>query len=634
MKQKSIKVIIGKFQVWLSQPVVRRSLLYAGVGSLAAFVATIGILISIPDRLSMGFQPKTCLDRSAYAWGVHAEKSNGMVVELEGGKICVRPDAAVVPGKYRASMPIFGLPFLRHPLEITVPNLPQASLVGQLDRVPLSKPLEVELSQPDSLHTYRLGVAEQRSDCKLASRGLSCEIEPLGLRQGEAYEVFIERLFKGKSQSKVLKQKIEVLDPVRLTESSIQTDEMVFNRPSELILKFDKPLAQYEMLLVVKKGEESTEIVPEITLQEANTYRLSFGAELIPREATVELVAKSVEASDGSTVEGPLLMQFRTSGGPRVTGVNVGPSGVAVGAPIVVTFDQDLSQQQPLESLIEVGGGVALQSRRGNQLIFSTSDASKCGVISINLRPDFQNPYGISGRSAWRYSGRMSCYTTSIIGYSSQGRAIYAYHFGDGGPSVVYTGAIHGNEVSTKYLMDRWIQELNASPGKIPANKRIIVVPTINPDGLARGSRINSRNVDLNRNFNTSNWQKDVQHVTGQPFPGGGGEAAMSEPETKAIASLIAEQRPELVLSYHSVANLVISNGVGQANARAAQYAGFSGYRLSSGDGSEFGYTITGTADSYYGEKLGVPSLVIELGSHTYHQFERNQAAMWAMVQS
>lgn len=597
---------------------------------LAVVVA--GLLMLIPGEVKLGFQPSTCLNRSAYIWGASQEESRGMIIETGGGDLCVQPDSAVVPGTYRLSVPLFGMTFLRHPIDIVVPDLPQAKLAVSTVKVPLSKPLEIDLSAPDSLHSYQLKSGEYKGDCRASGADLLCDIESLNLEQGEAYEIILERSFRGDSQVKVLSQKIEVLEPVRLASSSIGQDELVFARPGELVLTFDKPLARHDMKLLAKKDEESTELDLKVTKAEENVYQLSFDADTVPRESTIEIVAASVEATDGSTVEEPLILSFRTSGGPKVTGVNVGSSGVMVGTSIIVTFDQELSSEQPLESLVEVGGGVALQARRGSQLVFSTNGAARCGVVSIALKADIQSPHGISGQSAWQYNGRMSCYTISTIGYSAQGRAINAYHFGGSGPSIVYTGAIHGNEVSTKYLMDRWIQELDANPGKIPVNKRIIVVPVINPDGLARGTRVNSRGVDLNRNFATNDWQKDVQHVNGQPFPGGGGESKMSETETRVIAGFVAQQRPGLVLSYHSVANLVISNGVGQANARASQYASMSGYRLSPGDGSEFGYAITGTADSYYGEVLGVPSLVIELGSHTYHQFERNRAAMWAMI--
>src|SRR5690606_21354989 len=106
-------------------------------------------------------------------------------------------------------------------------------------------------------------------------------------------------------------------------------------------------------------------------------------------------------------------------------------------------------------------------------------------------------------------------------------------------------------------LMERWIQELDANPGRIPADKRIIIVPAINPDGVAAGARVNARNVDLNRNFATGDWLKDIQHTNGSAFPGGGGEAPMSEPEVQAIANFVAHMRPALVLSYHSIGGMV-----------------------------------------------------------------------------
>src|SRR5690606_28756145 len=128
---------------------------------------------------------------------------------------------------------------------------------------------------------------------------------------------------------------------------------------------------------------------------------------------------------------------------------------------------------------------------------------------------------------------------------------------------------------------------------------------------VAAGARVNARNVDLNRNFATGDWLKDIQHTNGSAFPGGGGEAPMSEPEVQAIANFVAHMRPALVLSYHSIGGMVISNQAGQANAKASQYANLSGYRLSGGDSGEFGYQITGTADDYYREKLGVASILI-----------------------
>lgn len=494
--------------------------------------------------------------------------------------------------------------------------------------IPVTRELKLPLTKPDITFSYNVEAGGRRAECSPKELELLCDIPTLQLKQGSSYNLSIKKYFKEEKVEGVTEVGIKTLSPLSVTSSSIERDTVVYDKPASVTLAVDKPLGRADFTVWRTDGEAPVEIEASTELKEKEAI-VTFAGEL-PRQATIELRATSFEAADGSTPLDPYVLPFKTSGGPTVTGVNVGSSGVGMGSQIVVTFDQELSPDQDIGPLMTLGGA-SYQGKSGNRLIFSAS-TGKCEAISINLKPDIKSPYDISGQSAWQYSGRTACYTVTTIGMSAQGRAINAYHFGSSGPAIIYTGAIHGNELSTKSLMDRWIQELDANPGQIPADKRVIVVPSINPDGVARGSRVNSRNVDLNRNFATSDWQKDIQHTNGSAFHGGGGSSAMSEPETKAIATFIAQQRPELVISYHSIGGLVVSNQGGQANTRASQYASLSGYRLSGGGSGEFGYQITGTADDYYREKLGVPSILIELGSHSYHQFERNQAAMWAMM--
>ena len=493
-----------------------------------------------------------------------------------------------------------------------------------------SRHLELPISEPDATFTYRIKADDQQALCGLEEVQLSCDVPALKLKQGSKYNIALEKYFQNSKVSDVVQVNIETLSPLSVTGSSIAKEATVYDKPRSVTLAVDKQLGKAEFTVFRIDGDAPTKL--EINLEVKGQEVIISFAEELPRQATIELKATTFEAVDGSTPLDPYALVFKTSGGPKVTGVNVGPSGVVAGSQIVVTFDQDLSADQDLSPLVASGGGVVYQARRNNQLIFSTGNAGRCQDISITLKADIMSPYDTFGQSAWKYTGRTICYYVSKIGTSAQGRSINAYHFGSSGPSIVYTGAIHGNEFSTKSLMDRWIQELDSNPAQIPAGKRIIVVPSINPDGIASGKRVNARNIDLNRNFATGDWKKDIEHTNGGSFLGGGGDEAMSEPETKAIANFIALQSPELVISYHSIGGFVISNQRGQANNRASQYASLSGYGLSAGGGGEFGYQVTGTADDYYGENLGVSSILIELGSHSYHQFERNRTAMWAMM--
>ena len=304
-----------------------------------------------------------------------------------------------------------------------------------------------------------------------------------------------------------------------------------------------------------------------------------------------------------------------------------------LGAVATLTFDQPLSDKQDIGSVITVSGGAKVTSRQGARVTISFAGTPRCGDVTIKVTNGLLSSYDISGGSSWQYTTRTICQVISSIGTSLNGRVISTYSFGSGAKTIVYTGAIHGDESGTRSLMLRWVDTLEASVRSIPADKTIVVIPAINPDGVAAGTRTNKHNVDLNRNFDTSDWKEDITTVSNQPFPGGGGSAPLSEPESQALANYIGMVKPALVLSYHSIGGLVMSNQSGNSLSLAQTYARLSGYANSTGSSTTFDYAVSGTADDYYAEKLGVASILVELGSHTSPQFEQNQKAMWAMMQ-
>jgi protein MpaA len=128
-----------------------------------------------------------------------------------------------------------------------------------------------------------------------------------------------------------------------------------------------------------------------------------------------------------------------------------------------------------------------------------------------------------------------------VVGHSVRGRAIVAYERGDRtAPVTVVVGVIHGNEAAGLAV----IRRLRTMP--LPAGVHLWLVPTVNPDGLAAGTRQNAHGVDLNRNWPVA-WVPN-----GRPWDGYyAGPRPMSEPENRAMRAFILRVRPALTIWYH-----------------------------------------------------------------------------------
>jgi protein MpaA len=133
----------------------------------------------------------------------------------------------------------------------------------------------------------------------------------------------------------------------------------------------------------------------------------------------------------------------------------------------------------------------------------------------------------------------------SVIGHSVQGRPIVSVRSGDPAANVkvLVIGAIHGNETAGMPIARRLIA------AGAPRGAELWVVPTINPDGVAAGTRGNAHGVDLNRNF-SYDWQ---------PLDGGeySGTGPLSEPESRAARRLILRIRPEVTIWFHQPFGIV-----------------------------------------------------------------------------
>jgi predicted deacylase len=618
----------------------RYTLPIGGVVIIGALYVAVFVL---EKPVNFSYAGQTCISRFLLFPSIHlgssqsgyAAKPSQLVKigswPIAARSVCFTANRAPQAGEAKVSLAPYGGVVARQTFVVKVGSPVVADTQVLNTPISVTRPLNLQLTGSDNIFSYVLKIGDKQAECPSNEAVLSCDIEQLGLAQSKSYPAKLVRQFNGKDVATVISKDIQTLSATTLTDTSIKANEMVYGKPTEITVTSDKKIIKVDATLYKIEGETRSE-VPSVTTITETGYVVKI-SDALPRLMNYELITKKVEAVDGSGLVQPHVVPFKISGGPKVTGVNVNATGVPMNSTVVVSFDQPLSETQDVSKFVTLAGGATLVGKQGERLLISVSGVQKCGDFSIKLTGDIQSRFDIGGQSTWSYTGRTICHTIGTIGTSSQGRAINAYYFGSGTTTILYTGAIHGSEASTKSLMDRWIQDLEAKARTIPAHMSIVVVPTINPDGIARGTRTNANNVDLNRNFATNDWQKDITTVGNQPFPGGGGGSAMSEPETKAISSLAQRLRPKVILSYHSIGGMVAANQVGDSTRLAAMYSQLTGYRNITGQSdATFEYSVTGTADDWYAQAIGVPSLLIELGSHSYHQFERNQAAMWAMI--
>ncbi|HEX6153585.1 MAG TPA: DUF2817 domain-containing protein, partial [Solirubrobacterales bacterium] len=132
-----------------------------------------------------------------------------------------------------------------------------------------------------------------------------------------------------------------------------------------------------------------------------------------------------------------------------------------------------------------------------------------------------------------------------VIGHSVQGRPIVSVRSGppDAAVKMLVVGSVHGNEAAGMRITRRLLA-LGAPPGV-----ELLIVPTLNPDGLSRGTRGNAHGVDLNRNF-----PFDWRPLSGGEYSGPG---PLSEPESRAAHRFILRTRPDVTIWLHQPFGLI-----------------------------------------------------------------------------
>jgi murein peptide amidase A len=150
-----------------------------------------------------------------------------------------------------------------------------------------------------------------------------------------------------------------------------------------------------------------------------------------------------------------------------------------------------------------------------------------------------------SGAAAADPTGRR----LTFLGRSVDGLPIVAIETGDLDASrrVLVVGCILGNEPAGIAIANRISR---TSP---PRELDLWIVPVLNPDGVAAGTRGNADGVDLNRNFP---WRR--KHLSGLFYSG---PRPLSEPEGRIAFALIRRTRPQMSIWFHQHMGLVDESG-------------------------------------------------------------------------
>lgn len=233
---------------------------------------------------------------------------------------------------------------------------------------------------------------------------------------------------------------------------------------------------------------------------------------------------------------------------------------------------------------------------------YITVDGDSLSIVDVSkVKYSYSEMADDLEKLAEKYAGKMSY---KSIGRSLDGRNIYAVTLGSptAEKQIIVTAGIHGREYLTPLLVMKQIEFYlynydTAQYGGIPLSDifeefQLCILPMCNPDGVtlaqfgigaiknadlktaiesvyksdkSRGYidndtlseylhywKANARGVDLNRNFDTSDWES-VSYV-GQPsFRNYKGDTPLSEPESRAMADYVESlSDPVLSLAIHS----------------------------------------------------------------------------------
>jgi len=191
--------------------------------------------------------------------------------------------------------------------------------------------------------------------------------------------------------------------------------------------------------------------------------------------------------------------------------------------------------------------------------------------------------------------------TIDVFGSSVQNRPLRAYILGEGKNVTLIFAAVHGNETATPYLVTQLRAHLKRHP-EILKNRRAVLVPVLNPDGLQKRTRVNANGVDINRNY-PGTWKKARRRDSFKSGP-----SAASEPEAQAMIRLVKKYRPDKIVSIHQPLHCLAYSGA-RSLSLARVIARENGYKIK----TSVGYPTPGGFGGYCEKIIKTPVVTLEL---------------------
>lgn len=234
------------------------------------------------------------------------------------------------------------------------------------------------------------------------------------------------------------------------------------------------------------------------------------------------------------------------------------------------------------------------------------------------------------------------------IGKSVMGRGILCIKIGKGKKKILLAGAFHGLEFITAALLMRFTEDyaehiskhkcfLGYNADELLKRVSLFIVPMVNPDGVdiavngicltnkyhikltelagicdfKKEWQANVRGVDLNHNYDAK-WQRVTDSCAPSKY---GGEYPESEPETKAVVSLVRKEYFDMLIAFHSQGREIYFDfdGIVPENSKeiAKRMSQKSSYKVC----KPIGTAAFGGCKDWFIKEFNKPGFTIEVGT-------------------